>query len=55
MKSLQEKKNAALQAYKLAKSEYTSTVNKENLKGDFEKWKIFCDAKAECMRLGVIL
>ena len=55
MKDLQSKKEMALQAYKLAKAEYNKTVSRENIKGDFEKWKIFCDAKAECMRLGVIL
>lgn len=48
-------KNRALEKYKLAKVEYNSTINRENPKGDFEKWKAFCNAKKECMLLGIII
>lgn len=53
MKKLNEAKEAALGAYRIAKMAWMETVSKGNLKGDFEKWKILCDAKADCMRLGV--
>ena len=52
-KDLQARKSDALKLYQLAKAEFMKTVTKENIKGDFEKWKIFCDMKADCMRLGV--
>lgn len=53
MMNLNESKANALNAYKAAKMAWMETVTKENIKGDFEKWKIFCDAEAGCMRLGV--
>lgn len=52
-KNLQAKKVDALAAYKAAKAVFLETVTSENLKGDFEKWKIFCGKKADCMKLGV--
>ena len=52
-KNLQAKKVDVLAAYKAAKADFLKTVTSENLKGDFEKWKIFCGKKADCMKLGV--
>ena len=52
-KNLQERKNDALKLYQLAKADFMATVSKDNTKGDFEKYKVFCDRKADCMRLGV--
>lgn len=49
---LQTKKTNALELYNLAKAEFIATITKENIKWDFEKWKIFCSRKADCMRLG---
>lgn len=49
---LKTSQEIALNAYKLAKADFMETVTKENIKGDFEKWKIFCKAKADCMKLG---
>lgn len=49
---LKTSQETALNAYKLAKADFMETVTKENIKGDFEKWKIFCKAKADCMKLG---
>lgn len=46
------KKEEALQAYKLAKTEFMATVTKENINGDFAKWVVFCDCKKICMKLG---
>lgn len=53
MLNLKEAKANALGTYKLAKMEWMETVSRENIKGDFEKWKAFCGAKADCMKLGV--
>lgn len=53
MTDLQTKKTEALARYKEAKKEYMGTISKENIKGDFEKFKVFCDRKKECMQLGV--
>lgn len=52
-KDLQARKSDALKLYQIAKFEFMATVTKENIKGDFEKWKIVCSRKADCMRLGV--
>lgn len=52
IKNLRTSQETALNAYRLAKSEFMATVTKENIKGDFEKWKIFCAAKSDCMKLG---
>lgn len=52
IKNLKTSQETALNAYRLAKAEFMATVTKENIKGDFEKWKIFCNAKADCMKLG---
>ncbi len=54
-KNLQTRKADALELYKLAKSDFLATVTKENIKGDFEKWKIFCDKKVDCLKLGIQL
>lgn len=48
MINLQESKKSALQAYKEAKNNYLQNTTPEN-------WKTFCDAKMNCMRLGVII
>lgn len=53
MMNLNEAKEKSIKSYKLAKIEWMKTVSKNNIKGDFEAWKILCDAKADCMRLGV--
>lgn len=53
MRNLNEAKESALNAYKAAKMSWLETVSNENIKGDFEKWKVFCGAKADCMKLGV--
>lgn len=53
MMNLQESKEKALNAYRLAKMAWMETVSKENIKGDFEKWKVLCGAKSDCMKLGV--
>lgn len=52
IKDLRTSQETALNTYRLAKADFIATVTKENIKGDFEKWKILCDAKAVCMRLG---
>jgi hypothetical protein len=52
-KSLQERKNDALELYKLERAEFMATITKDNIKGDFEKYKVACDRKEDCMRLGV--
>lgn len=53
MMNLQEGKEKALKAYKEAKAAFMETVSRDNIKGDFEKWKAFCDAKDNCMKYGV--
>ena len=52
-KDLQTKKAHALIAYKAAKNDFLQTVTRENIKGDFDKWKIFCERERDCMLLGV--
>lgn len=52
---LQTRKSDAKAAYIKARNEWADTRTAENIKGDFDKWKILCDRKAECMRLGVII
>ena len=53
--NLQTKKDDAKSAYIKARSEWADTRTAENIKGDFEKWKIVCDRKRDCMRLGVLI
>lgn len=55
MEKLQKQKNDAKAAYIKARSEWEATCFAGNIKGDFEKWKILCDRKMDCMRLGVII
>lgn len=55
MENLQEKKAKAKVAYIKARNEWANTRTAKNMKGDFEKWKILCDRKIDCMRLGVII
>ena len=43
---MNEKKNEALAAYKEAKAEVKANYNPE-------RWKKFCEAKRNCMLLGV--
>lgn len=52
---LQTRKSDAKAAYIEARNEWADTRTAENIKGDFEKWKILCNRKADCMRLGVII
>ena len=52
IENLKTAQENALKVYKLAKADFMTTVTKDNIKGDFEKWKIFCKAKADCMKLG---
>lgn len=52
---LQKQKDEAKAAYVKACNDWKETRTSENIKGDFEKWKILCDRKADCMRLGVII
>lgn len=52
---LQTRKNDARQEYKKACTDWMKTRTVENINGDFEKWKVVCDKKRDCMRLGVIL
>ncbi|MFQ9515303.1 MAG: hypothetical protein ACLRZ9_05690 [Eubacterium sp.] len=53
IQELRTKQSDALNAYKSVKLAFMETVTKNNIKGDFQKWKEFCDAKAVCCRLGV--
>lgn len=53
MMNLQESKERALRAYREARAAWMATITKENIKGDFEKWKVFCTAKSTCMKYGV--
>lgn len=48
MRTLEENKKNTLQIYKEKKNAYLQDMTPEN-------WKAFCDAKIECMRLGVII
>lgn len=43
-----KQKTDAKQAYKEAKQAYLKNPTGEN-------WRVFCDRKADCMRLGVII
>lgn len=53
MKNLTERKTSALEAYREARDDWFATVSRKNLHGDQEKWIAFCDAKKNCMLLGV--
>lgn len=53
--NLQTRKSNAKAAYIKARDEWADTRTAKNIKGDFEKWKILCERKADCMRLGVII
>ena len=55
MEKLQKQKDDARAAYVKARNEWADTRTAENIKGDFEKWTILCNKKADCMRLGVII
>lgn len=55
MEKLQKQKDDAKAAYIKARDEWADTRTAENIKGDFEKWKILCDRKADCMRFGVLI
>lgn len=55
MENLQTRKKDAKVAYIKARNEWADTRTAENIRGDFEKWKILCERKADCMRLGVII
>lgn len=53
MKDLQTAKNETLAVYKLAKAAFMETVSRDNIKGDAKKWAEFCEAKRNCMLLGI--
>ncbi len=53
MRDLQIAKASELTTYQTAKAAWLETVTADNIKGDFEKWKALCRAKADCMKLGV--
>lgn len=55
MEKLQKQKDDAKAAYIKARDEWADTRTAENIKGDFEKWKIVCDRKRDCMRFGVLI
>ena len=55
MEKLQKQKEDAKAAYIKARDEWADTRTAENINGDFEKWKIVCDRKRYCMRLGVLI
>lgn len=48
MNKLEETKKKALENYKKAKQAYIEYMSEEN-------WIAYCNAKTECMRLGVII
>lgn len=52
---LQTRKNDARQEYNKACADWMETRTTDNINGNFEKWKIVCDKKRDCMRLGVII
>lgn len=53
IENLQKRKTEVLEVYKQTKADFSKSVTRENIKGDTKKWVEFCNAKAECMRLGV--
>lgn len=53
MDKLQEKKSNAKAAYIKARNEWENIRTIEDIKGDFEKWKAFCERKRDCIFLGV--
>lgn len=55
MEKLQKQKDDAKAAYIKARDEWADTRTAGNIKGDFEKWKIVCDRKRDCMRLGILI
>lgn len=55
MEKLQKQKDEAKAAYIKARGEWWETRTAQNVNGDFEKWKIVCDKKRDCMRLGVLI
>ena len=55
MEKLQKQKDDAKAAYIKSRDEWADTRTSENIKCDFEKWKIVCDRKRDCMRLGVLI
>lgn len=55
MGNLQTKKDDAKSAYIKARNEWVETRTAENIKGDPEKWRVLCDRKMDCMKLGVII
>lgn len=53
IEKLQKQKEEAKAAYYKAAGAWADTRTNENINGDSEKWKIVCEKKAYCMRLGV--
>ena len=54
-KDLDQKKATAREAYKEARSAFMATCTRENIKGDFEKFKAFKEAERACRMLGCII
>lgn len=52
---LKIRKSNAREAYKRDCADWAETRTADNINGDSEKWKIVCNRKRDCMRLGVIL
>ena len=48
MKTLEEKKEIARNEYKETRKAYLADMSKEN-------WVLFCEAKINCRRLGVLI
>lgn len=48
METLEQKKEAAWSEFRKARKAYLADMSKEN-------WLRFCEAKSNCMRLGVLI
>ncbi len=53
--SLEDKKDAAKEAYVAARNAWTETRTASSPNGDAALWRAFCDAKRLCMQFGVII
>lgn len=52
-KTYRQKRQMQLFSLQSSENDFLQTVTRENIKGDFEKWKIFCERERDCMLLGV--
>ena len=53
--NLESAKKEAKRLYIAACNEWMETRTPENINGDFEKWKVVCECRRNCMLLGVII